>query len=66
MITQYMMICVNQLDSLCVAGKLTFGSWAYHGLAIDIREKANAGDMTSYISNGEWDLLGKVNTGVTQ
>jgi len=41
------------------AGALTFGSWAYNGLGVNVSKRASASDISSYISNGEWELLGK-------
>ncbi|XP_071952767.1 neuronal acetylcholine receptor subunit alpha-10-like [Antedon mediterranea] len=37
---------------------LKFGSWAYHGLQLDIINRTDSGDISSYIDNGEWDLIG--------
>ncbi|XP_037509764.1 neuronal acetylcholine receptor subunit alpha-7 [Rhipicephalus sanguineus] len=39
--------------------KLKFGSWTYHGYQLDLRVKSEeGGDLSSYIPNGEWDLIG--------
>ncbi|XP_033749536.1 neuronal acetylcholine receptor subunit alpha-9-like [Pecten maximus] len=35
---------------------LTFGSWAYHGLQLNITNKSISGDLTSFVSNVEWDV----------
>ncbi|XP_069137242.1 neuronal acetylcholine receptor subunit alpha-9-like [Argopecten irradians] len=35
---------------------LTFGSWAYHGLQLNITNKSVSGDLTSFVSNVEWDV----------
>ncbi|KAM7310047.1 neuronal acetylcholine receptor subunit alpha-7-like [Ixodes scapularis] len=38
---------------------LKFGSWTYNGYQLDLRVKSDeGGDLSSYISNGEWDLIG--------
>lgn len=41
---------------------LKFGSWTYHGFALDLRidsEDAEPSiDTSTYIGNGEWDLIG--------
>ncbi|XP_042143642.1 neuronal acetylcholine receptor subunit alpha-7-like [Ixodes scapularis] len=37
---------------------LKFGSWTYNGYQLDLRVKSDeGGDLSSYISNGEWDLI---------
>ncbi|XP_077865209.1 neuronal acetylcholine receptor subunit alpha-10-like [Saccoglossus kowalevskii] len=36
---------------------MTFGSWAYHGLLIDIVNRSESGDIDSYMDNGEWNLV---------
>ncbi|CAN7986654.1 unnamed protein product [Ixodes hexagonus] len=37
---------------------LKFGSWTYHGYQLDLRVKSDeGGDLSSYIPNGEWDLI---------
>lgn len=44
-------------DQMC---ELKFGSWTYAGLQLDLRlNSEEGGDLSSYIQNGEWDLLGK-------
>ncbi|XP_021345853.1 neuronal acetylcholine receptor subunit alpha-9-like [Mizuhopecten yessoensis] len=35
---------------------LTFGSWAYHGLQLNITNRSVSGDLTSFVSNVEWDV----------
>lgn len=37
---------------------LKFGSWTYGGWSLDL-QMIDA-DITGYIANGEWDLVGKV------
>ncbi|KAL1428337.1 hypothetical protein MTO96_002722 [Rhipicephalus appendiculatus] len=38
---------------------LKFGSWTYHGYQLDLRVNSEeGGDLTTYIPNGEWDLIG--------
>lgn len=36
---------------------LKFGSWTYGGWSLDL--KMLEADITGYIANGEWDLVGK-------
>ncbi|XP_026866484.2 neuronal acetylcholine receptor subunit alpha-7-like isoform X2 [Electrophorus electricus] len=36
--------------------ELKFGSWTYGGWALDLQ--MNEADITGYIANGEWDLVG--------
>ncbi|KAK2174750.1 hypothetical protein NP493_779g01025 [Ridgeia piscesae] len=38
--------------------KMKFGSWTYDGSAIDLQLKMDGGDTSSFIANGEWDLIG--------
>ena len=38
--------------------RLTFGSWAYSGLQVDLRNYSESADMTSYVKNVEWQVLG--------
>jgi len=38
---------------------LKFGSWTYNGWKLDLTLKdENGGDISSFIPNGEWDLIG--------
>ncbi|KAK5982923.1 hypothetical protein GCK32_019120 [Trichostrongylus colubriformis] len=41
---------------------LKFGSWTYHGFALDLRidstDEEPSMDTSTYIANGEWDLIG--------
>lgn len=37
---------------------LKFGSWTYGGWSLDLQ--MIEADVTGYIANGEWDLVGKV------
>ncbi|KAH7956673.1 hypothetical protein HPB52_011623 [Rhipicephalus sanguineus] len=38
---------------------LKFGSWTYHGYQLDLRVNSeDGGDLSTYIPNGEWDLIG--------
>lgn len=40
--------------------EMKFGSWTYDGLQLDLQLQDEAGgDISSFITNGEWDLLGK-------
>ena len=36
---------------------MKFGSWTYDGFKVDLKLKAEAGDLGTYTNNGEWDLL---------
>ena len=36
---------------------LKFGSWTYGGWSLDLQMQE--ADISGYISNGEWDLVGK-------
>jgi nicotinic acetylcholine receptor len=37
---------------------IKFGSWTYHGFALDLRpESADGADQSEYMTNGEWLLL---------
>ncbi|EGT43012.1 hypothetical protein CAEBREN_05385 [Caenorhabditis brenneri] len=41
---------------------MKFGSWTYHGFALDLRLDTVKGqepsaDLSTYITNGEWHLL---------
>lgn len=39
--------------------KMKFGSWTYDGLQLDLQlQDDSGGDISSFITNGEWDLLG--------
>ncbi|XP_015594760.1 neuronal acetylcholine receptor subunit alpha-7 isoform X1 [Cephus cinctus] len=39
--------------------EMKFGSWTYNGFQLDLQLQDDAGgDITSFITNGEWDLLG--------
>ncbi|XP_060067252.1 neuronal acetylcholine receptor subunit alpha-10-like [Ylistrum balloti] len=35
---------------------LTFGSWAYHGLQLNVTNSTVSGDLTSFVNNVEWDV----------
>ena len=36
---------------------LTFGSWAYSGLHVDLQNHSETADMTSYVKNVEWHVV---------
>jgi len=38
--------------------EMKFGSWTYNGLKVDFKLQSDEGDTTTFIPNGEWDLLG--------
>ncbi|XP_041366453.1 neuronal acetylcholine receptor subunit alpha-10-like isoform X2 [Gigantopelta aegis] len=37
---------------------LPFGSWAYHGFQLDATNQSAAGDTSTFLLNGEWELVG--------
>ena len=38
---------------------MKFGSWSHDGRLLDLQmEDPSGGDTTSFIRNGEWDLIG--------
>ncbi|XP_038072741.1 neuronal acetylcholine receptor subunit alpha-10-like [Patiria miniata] len=37
---------------------LKFGSWSYDASGINLVNRSAAGDMSSFIDNGEWDVIG--------
>ncbi|CAL1286349.1 unnamed protein product [Larinioides sclopetarius] len=39
---------------------MKFGSWTYDGFQLDLRlASEDGGDLSTYITNGEWILIGK-------
>ncbi|KAH0625335.1 hypothetical protein JD844_033862 [Phrynosoma platyrhinos] len=38
--------------------RLTFGSWTYNGNQIDLLNKQDTGDLTDFVENVEWEVLG--------
>ncbi|XP_023931496.1 neuronal acetylcholine receptor subunit alpha-9-like [Lingula anatina] len=36
---------------------IKFGSWHFHGHQLDLQNKSAAGDQTSFVPNGEWQLM---------
>ncbi|KAL3867163.1 hypothetical protein ACJMK2_044385 [Sinanodonta woodiana] len=38
--------------------KLKFGSWTYDGFQVDITNRTSEVDLSNYVNNGEWELLG--------
>ena len=41
---------------------MKFGSWTYDGYSLDLRlSTEDGGDLSSYISSGEWILVGESN-----
>ncbi|XP_072849460.2 neuronal acetylcholine receptor subunit alpha-10 [Pogona vitticeps] len=38
--------------------RLTFGSWTYNGNQIDIWNKQDTADLTDFVENVEWEVLG--------
>ena len=39
--------------------KMKFGSWTYDSSGIDLQLMAESGDLSSFIPNGEWELIGE-------
>jgi hypothetical protein len=40
---------------------MKFGSWTYDGFQLDLAMKEDGGgDLTSFITNGEWQLIGNL------
>lgn len=39
---------------------MKFGSWTYDGFSIDLQLQNDGGDISSFIPNGEWELVGKI------
>ena len=39
--------------------KMKFGSWTYDASGLNLVLQGDAGDMSSFIPNGEWELVGK-------
>jgi len=42
-------------DQLC---DLKFGSWTYSGWKLELALKMDGGDISGFVTNGEWDLIG--------
>ncbi|XP_015283795.1 PREDICTED: neuronal acetylcholine receptor subunit alpha-10 [Gekko japonicus] len=38
--------------------RLTFGSWTYNGNQVDLLNKQDTGDLTDFVENVEWEVLG--------
>lgn len=38
---------------------MKFGSWTYDGSQIDLQLQGEGGDTSSFIPNGEWELIGE-------
>uniref|UniRef100_H3AAK8 Cholinergic receptor nicotinic alpha 10 subunit n=2 Tax=Latimeria chalumnae TaxID=7897 RepID=H3AAK8_LATCH len=38
--------------------RLTFGSWTHNGNQIDILNRLDSGDLTDFVENVEWEVLG--------
>lgn len=38
--------------------RLTFGSWTYNGNQIDLHNQLDTGDLTDFVENVEWEMLG--------
>ncbi|XP_070206651.1 neuronal acetylcholine receptor subunit alpha-10-like [Littorina saxatilis] len=42
-------------DQICI---LKLGSWAYDGLQVDVTNRTVDIDLSNYVDNGEWELMG--------
>ena len=42
-------------DQVC---HLKFGSWTYNGFQLDLRLRQKGVDLSNYVVNGEWSLIG--------
>nr|XP_027196944.1 acetylcholine receptor subunit alpha-type acr-16-like [Dermatophagoides pteronyssinus] len=42
-------------DQICL---MKLGSWIYDGLTVNIENRTQNVDLSNYVSNGEWDLIG--------
>jgi nicotinic acetylcholine receptor len=42
-------------DQIC---KMKMGSWAYDGFQVDVFNSEKGIDLTEFVSNGEWELVG--------
>lgn len=40
--------------------EMKFGSWTYDGSSINLQLQSDSGDISSFIENGEWQLVGKI------
>lgn len=41
---------------------MKFGSWTYDSSGIDLQLHGEGGDLSTFIENGEWELLGRSST----
>ncbi|XP_033750129.1 neuronal acetylcholine receptor subunit alpha-9-like [Pecten maximus] len=42
-------------DQIC---RMKVGSWAYDGFQVDVFNRSNSIDLSNFVSNGEWELIG--------
>ena len=42
-------------DQIC---KMKMGSWAYDGFQVDVFDSKKGVDLSNFVSNGEWELVG--------
>ncbi|KAK6624664.1 hypothetical protein RUM44_011523 [Polyplax serrata] len=43
--------------------EMKFGSWTYDGFQLDLQlQDEGGGDISSFITNGEWDLIGTISS----
>lgn len=38
---------------------MKFGSWSYHGWDLNVSGSLTQGDISMYVSNGEWSIVGE-------
>lgn len=43
-----------------ISGRLKFGSWASHGLDLNVTNTDIKMDIGAYQESGEWEILGKL------
>ena len=40
--------------------EMKFGSWTYNGFKVNFMLQQDSGDISGFIANGEWALLGQL------
>ena len=40
--------------------EMKFGSWTYNGFKVNFMLQQDSGDISGFIANGEWALLGEL------
>lgn len=51
------MVCFR---CLVFVGTLTLGSWSHNGFLVNVTQTEDNADTSSYIPNGEWNLIGEL------